>query len=490
MQRRPLLLAAAGLPLVATAAPAFDPSGNWVATLRHAGETTAIGLRFEPHAEGGWTIQATLPAIHAWNAPFGRARWQDGALQLGNGWQLQPSRDGRRLLGAMPEFLLPRLRLPLVLERGELPHPPRPLPDLPQPQRLWRREAGAPLWADLLRAGDSLFAGDDAGVLHALDPADGRSRWQAKTGGALRCRPLLHQGQLLVPSDDGLLHAFEAGSGAPAWQLPLQQQPVRRIPPGQPGARFDRFGAGVAMQGDALLTASHVGRLACWQLGHAPERRLRWQADIGHSLLGTPVIAGGLVVLGAFDGSVRAFELDSGRERWRFDSGAPVVSAVWVENGLVLVGSRSYELFALHLADGREAWRRYHWFSWVESAVNGFEGRAYVGSSDGAHLSCWAPEQGRLLWRRDVHGWAWGQPAVDAQRVATGTAALPGYTVGHEASVWSFDRLSGQPHWRLPLAAPAEKGTYGVTGCLALAPGRVFASTLGGELLALSDSSA
>ncbi len=484
MQRRPLLLAAAGLPLTATATPDIDPAGSWVATLQHAGEKTSIGLRFEPHPEGGWTLKATLPAIHAWDAPLGRARWQNGALQLGPGWLLQPSRDGRRLLGAMPEFLLPRLRLPLVLERGELPRPPRALPDLPTPHALWRRELGAPLWADLLRAGDSLFAGDDAGVLHALDPADGHSRWQARTGGALRCRPQLHQGQVLVPADDGLLHAFEAGSGALAWQLPLQDQPVRRIPPGQPGARFDRFGAGVAVQGDALLTASHAGRLVCWQL---PERRLVWQAEIGHSLLGTPVIAGGLVLLGAFDGSVRAFELESGRERWRVETGAPVVSAVWVEQGLVLVGSRSYELFALRLADGREAWRRYHWFSWVESAVNGFQGRAYVGSSDGAHLSCWAAQQGRLLWRRDVHGWAWAQPAVDKQRVATGTAALPGYTVGHEASVWSLDRRSGKPHWRLPLAAPADKGTYGVTGCLALAPGRVFAATLGGELLALAD---
>ncbi|WP_374436134.1 PQQ-binding-like beta-propeller repeat protein [Inhella sp.] len=487
MQRRPLVLAAAGLPLVAQAATAFDPSGSWVATLRHAGESTPIGLRFAPHAEGGWTVQATLPAIHAWNAPFGRARWQDGALQLGSGWQLQPSRDGRRLLGAMPEFLLPRLRLPLVLERGELPQPPRALPDLPPPRTLWRRELGAPLWADLLRAGDSLFASDDAGVLHALDLADGHTRWQARTGGALRCRPLLHQGQLLVPSDDGLLHAFEAGSGAPVWQLPLQDQPVRRIPPGQPGARFDRFGAGVALQGEALLTASHAGRLACWQLGNAPERRLRWQADIGHSLLGTPVIAGGLVVLGAFDGSVRAFELASGRERWRFETGAPVVSAVWVEDGLVLVGSRSYELFALRLADGAEAWRRYHWFSWVESAVNGLDGLAYLGSSDGAHLSCWAPRTGRLVWRRDVHGWAWGSPALDAQRVAIGTSALPGYTVGHEASVWSFERRSGRPHWRAPLAAPASPATYGVTGSLALAPGQVFAATLGGELLAFAD---
>lgn len=489
MQRRPLLLTALAPTLLAAQTPP-DLLGDWRATLRHGGEVTPLGLRLARDDQGGAALRVfvSAPAIHVWDAPMGTAVVADGLLVINQDWVLQPSRDGQRLLGATPEFLVPRLNLPLVFERGAPPRHARELPNLPAPGVIWRRELGAPLWADLLRAGDSLFAGDDAGVLHALDTRDGRSRWQAKTGGALRARPLLHQNLLLVPSDDGQLHALHAHSGQAAWRLPLQEQPVQRIPPGQKGARFDRFGAGVAVHGEALLTASHAGRLACWSLPpDAPAPRPRWQVDLGHSLLGTPVLAEGLVLVGGFDGILRAFELASGRERWHFDIGAPVVSTVWVENGLVLVGSRSYELFALRLQDGREAWRRYHWFSWVESAVNGRDGRVYVGSSDGAHLSCLNPASGQLHWRRDVFGWAWGQPALDAQRVAIGTAALGGYTVGHGAAVWSFDRLSGRPHWRLPLAPPQEKATYGVTGSLALAPGRVFAATLAGAVWALAD---
>lgn len=485
--RRTLLLAGALAPLLARA---DDWLGDWRAELSHGGERSPLGLRLEPDAKqpGRLLVKVSAPVIHIEDAQLGTALVDGNRLIVNDGaWVLTRSRDGSRLLGSAPEFLVPRLRLPLVFTRGRLDKRERRLPALPAPLLRWRATLGAALWADLLRAGDTVFAGDDAGVLHALDAASGSPRWQARTGGALRARPLLDAGEILLPSDDGQLYAFDAANGRERWRLRLQEQPVQRIPPGQKGARFDRFAAAAAVQGELLLTASHAGRLAAWD---RRTRAPRWQLEIGHSLLGTPVVADGLVLVGAFDGTVRAIELASGRERWRFATGEAVVSRVWVENGLAIVGSRSYELFAIRLLDGSEAWRRYHWFSWVESAVNGRgDGRIYVGSSDGAHLSSLDAASGRLRWRHDVAGWAWGQPAVDARRVAIGTAALGGYTVGHGASIWSFAPRSGRPQWRLPLPPPAERISYGVTGSLALGEqGEVFAGLLSGELLCLSDA--
>jgi outer membrane protein assembly factor BamB len=489
MQRRLLLMAAGLVPFAGGAA--VDPwLGDWVATMSHADESTPFGLRLEADDKlpGKLRVKVSAPVVHVWDAVVGSAV-VDGQRLIVNGgaWVLSRSRDGQRLLGSSPEFLVPRLRLPLVFSRGQLKKTERQLPRLPEPRVVWRAELAAALWADLLRAGDTLFAGDDSGQLHALDVANGSPRWQAKTGGALRARPLLDAGEILLPSDDGLLYAFDAESGRERWRLPLQAQAIVRIPPGQQGARFDRFGAAAAVLGDVLLTASPAGTLAAWD---RHSRAPRWKLEIGHSLLGTPVVAQGLVLVGAFDGSLRAVELASGRERWRAETGEALVSTVWVEGGLVLIGSRSYELFAFRLSDGHEVWRRYHWFSWVESAVNGLDGRVYVGSSDGAHLSCLDPASGRVHWRQDVAGWAWGQPALDARRVAIGTAALGGQGYGstHRGAVWSFDRVSGMPQWRLPLPVPAERINYGVTGSLALgAQGEVFAGTLAGELLCLMD---
>ena len=332
IQRRPLLLAA-GLAPLAVHSSSQPWLGDWRATMTHAGESTPFGLRLAPDDKqpGRLRVLVSAPVIHIWNEPLGTAVIEGERLRVNGGdWELTRSRDGQRLLGSTPEFLVPRLRLPLVFERGALARTERSLPALPEPKLLWRTQLGAAVWADLLRAGDTLFAGDDSGLLHAFDANSGRPRWQAKTGGALRARPLLDAGELLLPSDDGQLYAFDAATGRERWRLPLQAEAVVRIPPGKPGARFDRFGASAAVHGELLLTASHAGALAAWD---RRTRAPRWQLEIGHSLLGTPVVAGELVLIGAFDGTVRAFELASGRERWRFQTGDAVVSTVWVEQG-------------------------------------------------------------------------------------------------------------------------------------------------------------
>jgi eukaryotic-like serine/threonine-protein kinase len=483
-------LASAGLllPLLATAEGGL--AGDWRAPLTHPrfpGDTTTLGLRLLPTAAGGLEARLSVPAIHAWEVPVGAAEVQgDQLLLMGGRWTLQRSRDGHHLLGAVPQFLSPRQGLPAVFERGGLVRPVRDPAGLPAPTVRWRLPLGAPAWADLLRMGDTVWAGDDAGRLHAVDTASGKLRWRAETGAALRTQPTLAGDLLLVNSDDGQLHALAAADGRAQWRLRLQPEPIQRTTAGGPGAHHDRFGAAAVVHGDLLVTACHVGELAAWSLA---DRRLRWKADLGGPLLGTPALADGRVIVGGFDGSVRAFELDAGREAWRFDTGGPVVSAPWVVDGCAIVGSRSYQLFGLDLADGRERWRRQTWFSWIESSATGGSGQGFVGSSDTAALSSFDPATGRLLWRRDVYGWAWARPALDARRVAIG-ASSNGGTRGpgrdQRGGVSCFERRSGRPLWRLPLEQPGD-GPQGVTAGLALAAdGAVLASTVSGELLALA----
>ena len=483
-------LAAAGLLAPALAAAQGDLAGDWRATLTHPafpGDTTALGLRLSPTPAGGLEVKLSAPAIHAWDVPMGPAEARgDTLVMLGGRWALQRSRDGQRLLGAVPQFLSPRVGLPAVFERGRLAAPVREPAALPAPAVRWRLPLGAAAWADLLCVGDTVWAGDDAGRLHAVDAASGRLRWQARTGGALRAQPTLAGDLLLVPSDDGQLSAFSAADGSERCRLQLQEATVQRTAAGGPGARHDRFGAAAVVRGDLLVTASHAGELAVWSL---PDRRLRWKTALGGPLLGTPAVRGGRVVIGDFDGLVRAFALAEGRELWRFDTGGPVVSAPWVADGRVIVGSRSYQLLGLDLADGRERWRRQTWFSWIESSVAGGAGQGFVGSSDTQALSSFDPASGRLLWRRDVYGWAWGRPLVDAQRVAIGTSSNGGTRgPGREqrGGVCCFERASGRPLWRLPLEQPGD-GPQGVAASLALGPGGlVLAPALSGELLALA----
>jgi outer membrane protein assembly factor BamB len=148
-----------------------------------------------------------------------------------------------------------------------------------------------------------------------------------------------------------------------------------------------------------------------------------------------------------------------------------------------VVGNRCYDLLGLTAATGEVAWKRYVWFSWIESSATIRDGVAYVGSSDAASLGAFDVRTGRPRWQADVHGWAWGQPAVTDARVYLGTSSQTGYPSGHRAGIMALERATGRAAWRFESPAAAS-GAFGFPGSPALGDGLVFVSGLDGRLYA------
>jgi hypothetical protein len=112
------------------------------------------------------------------------------------------------------------------------------------------------------------------------------------------------------------------------------------------------------------------------------------------------------------------------------------------------------------------------------------DGVAYVGSSDAAAAFAFDTRSGRRLWKADVHGWAWGQPAVTDDRAFVGTAALRGYQNDvHRGGVVALDRATGRAVWRYALEPPTE-GAWGFPGSPAVSAGHVFVTGVDGRVLA------
>jgi outer membrane protein assembly factor BamB len=320
--------------------------------------------------------------------------------------------------------------------------------------------------------------------MHALEAATGKPRWAFPAGGAIRSRALVAHGALYFQADDGVLYALDAASGRERWRVRMVDKPVVRLPPGDPASRFDRFASDVTVSGGRLYVGSHDGRVLCLDAAHG---RTIWQFKSKDSVLAAPAVDGGRVYFGSYDGRVYALEAATGRELWTHDTGRPVVSTPAVFGDRVIVGSRSYDLLGLEAATGAVAWKRYIWFSWVESSPVVRDGVAYVGSSDAAALYAFDARSGRPVWKTDVWGWAWGQPAVTDRRVYMGTSALGGYMVGHRARIMAVDRATGAPVWR-HLAPPAgDEKAYGFTGSAAVGAGRVYLAGLDGKVYAFAE---
>ncbi len=481
----PALASFAATALAAAALTVTDLPGTWSGFAVHDGDTTALALEVEPAAEGRYLLKGTIPAIHVKSAEFGqvRARVSGDSVALGPFRFVHDPRNGA-LVGTVPAGLLPVYEVPLVLERAtELPKLARVAPDgLPQPAIAWSYATNAPSWAGPVVAGARVYAGDDSGRVHCLNARTGTKHWSFRTGGPVRGRVLVAGRDLYVASDDGLLYRLDVVSGARKWAVKVESTAVVRKPIGDPASIYDRYGSDPVMGDELLYLGTHDGRV----LALDPETgAIRWQHKTGGPVLAAVRSSGSRVYAGSYDGRVYALDAATGAQAWSFDTRGPVVSTPALAGDRVIVGSRSYDLYALAVDDGRPLWKRYSWFSWVESSPTIREGVAYVGSSDASAIHAYDVATGDLQYKTDVHGWAWGQPAVDERNVYIGTVGSKSTDGRQVGAIAVIDRASGKLKARLP-APQAGDGQFGFAGSPALgADGMAYFTALDGRIVAL-----
>lgn len=467
------------------AVTAAELAGVWVGSLSHAGETEPLALELEPGDDGKVLIRLSVPVAHLVRAPIGRvpAQIQGSEVRLGP-FVFRYDRDAGTLSGTVPKDLVPVYEMPLTLRRVDrFDVPPRAEISAPLVRPVWTYEAGSPVWAGATCAGGTVYAGGQDGRLHALDARTGQARWTFRAGGPIRVRAAVAEGSVYFQADDGFLYALAAPSGQERWRLRVVETPIERLPFDDPKSRYDRFGSDVTVAGGRLYLGTHDGRV----LALDPARGEKaWEFASGDSVLAAPAVGAGRVVFGSFDGHVYALDAATGALVWKRDARGAVVSTPAIVGDRVVVGSRSYDLLGLDARTGEPAWTRYIWFSWVESSAAQRDGAVYVGSSDAAAVYALDARTGERLWKSDVHGWAWGQPAVSETRVYVGTASRKDYLAGHRALVVALDRASGRPLWHYA-ADPAAQGAYGFPGSASVGEGLVFATGLDGRVYAFAE---
>lgn len=472
-------------PAPSTAALTAELAGAWAGTVSHDGESTPVGLELEPGADGKVLVKLSNPVVHLRHVPIARAPivMEGTSVRVGP-FSFTYDRAARTLAGIVPEGLAPVYALPVTLQHVDhLDLPERAPPVAPLVAPVWTFGAGSPLWPGPALLGGLLVVGGDDGRLHALDPATGKPRWSFQAGGAIRTRAAGDKGTLYVQADDGVLYALDGASGQERWRAKVADKPATRLPPSDPASRYDRFGSDVVVDGGRLFLGTHEGRVLCLQAGTGKEA---WHYASGDSVLAAPAVDASRVYFGSYDGAVYALDKATGTLVWKHPTGKPVVSTPALAADRVIVGSRSYDLLGLEAKTGHVAWTRYIWFSWVDSSAVVRDGVAYVGSSDAAAVYAFDARTGRPVWKTDVWGWAWGQPAVTERRVYMGTSALAGYPVPHSASLMAMDRKSGRLDWRFVLPA-AKDAAYGFAGSAAVGGGRVFVSGLDGRVYAFAE---
>jgi outer membrane protein assembly factor BamB len=152
----------------------------------------------------------------------------------------------------------------------------------------WQFEPGAPNTPSApVTAGGLVFVGGSDGVLSALDAADGKPRWQAYTGGAIRYPPAIAEGRALVGSADGWIYAFEATSGDLLWRF--RAAPAeRKIPVYGSLSSTWPVGGGVLVEDGTLYAAAGIANYDGTHVYalDAATGKIRWQNNTSGNTTG------------------------------------------------------------------------------------------------------------------------------------------------------------------------------------------------------------
>ncbi len=290
--------------------------------------------------------------------------------------------------------------------------------------KLWRYHTGLGIFSSPVIGGDgTIYVGSADRYLYALRP-DGTLRWRYRTGEIIDSAALLDdRGRVYVGSGDGHLYALDARSGRRIWRFDAEDPKATNAfinwfegnvgigPGGTLYAPNDNFRT-YALDRDtravrwAFKTPDQTwslpavdaasGRLAMGSnfffagakntFGlDAASGTTGWDDHAEGAVVASPLITpDGQVVVGAFDGFVRAYDERTGRLRWRFGTRDHLyASPARQPDGTIVQASADGSLYGLDPARGRLRWQ-FDTLDPIRSspAVDG-RGNVYVGSGDG-----------------------------------------------------------------------------------------------------------
>jgi serine/threonine protein kinase len=221
---------------------------------------------------------------------------------------------------------------------------------------------------------------------------------------------------------------------------------------------------------EKILSPANVSRLT-----------LAWRSQgIGGNDFSSPVVSGGLVYVGSFDGRLYAFDAVTGKMRWisnpysAIGSPGSVDSTPAVVNGVVYVCLQDSKLHAFAADTGTSRWVA-PVDNTLTSAPTVSNGVIYAASGDSVYA--FDAASGKTLWiSSPMDSISYSSPAVANGLISVGTFGKSPET----GQVYAFDAVSGKMRWN---SGPIQIGIDG-NSAPTVANGRVYIAAGNGGVAA------
>ena len=293
-----------------------------------------------------------------------------------------------------------------------------------------------------------------------------RRVWTFRGRALLEFPPAVAYGRLYLPTFDGRFYAIDAETGKTIWSH-----------------RTQRCGWASPAVHDRLVYVTFIGqRATCGDsvpgtdgivvAYDADSGKVAWQRKTGLNE-SSPLVAGGLVYVGDWNGRVWALDARDGRTRWTFRTSGRIKGSPALSGGRLYVGDYDGGLYALNARTGRLAWRssaqpRLGGRGAFYSTPAAGYGRVFIGNTDGK-VYAFGATSGRLLWSQSTGGYVYSSPAVWNKLILVGS---------YDHSFYALDAATGDVRWRFRANGP-------ISGSASVIAGVVYFSTFAERTYAL-----
>jgi outer membrane protein assembly factor BamB len=225
--------------------------------------------------------------------------------------------------------------------------------DLANGRLLWKAKTKAPLSGGTASSADLVVAGASDGQLFAFDPATGRSLWQVRLNGEVLAPAAISPKLVAVRTVDGKLHALSPADGHELWTT---EQQVPRL--------SLRGTASPVINGDLVLCGFDNGKVMALSAG---DGSVQWEATVtpphGRTELerlddiDSPVrVSGRDVYAVGFQGKVAMLAIDTGQVWWSHDTSS--YRGLTLDEDTLYVSDADGVVAALKARTGAEVWQQ------------------------------------------------------------------------------------------------------------------------------------
>lgn len=199
----------------------------------------------------------------------------------------------------------------------------------------WRASPGGALSAPLLWNNGWLIACIEGGDVIAYRGETGEELWRQSLGGSLKVAPTIEAERLYVPVEEGRVLALDLLTGRQVWSTKLGGSP-----------------ADILATADRLYVGARDNYFYCLD---ARDGDLEWQTRAGGDIIGRPGVDAQRVYFVALDNVLRALDRESGNQRWLRPLATRPFAGPLIVGSLVVVSGLSPELRAYDAQTGEPA---------------------------------------------------------------------------------------------------------------------------------------